>query len=210
MHYIWFDTETGGLNPKIHSLLTAYFAVCDKDLNLIDELELQLKPSDIAKLNLTQEAMNVNKINIDEHLKDPATVTYEEGRVKLKQFLLKNKIKGKRKSYMPAGHNISFDKDMIWEQLMPQDEFEEEVHYRTLDTSSACTFLKDVGIFPEDLGSLGSLVDYFEVPKSELHNAKGDVRMNIEVYRRMKAMMKNRKKEMIGGTSSLLDIVEEA
>lgn len=208
MNYLWFDTETGGLNPKVHSLLTAYFAVCDKDLNIIDELELQLKPSDRSKLNLNPEAMNVNKIDIEEHLSDPNTVTYEEGRVKLKQFLLRNKIKGKRKSLMPAGHNVAFDKDMIWNQLMPQDEFEEVVHYRTLDTSSVCTFLKDVGILPEDLGNLMSLVEHFNVPKQEAHNAKGDVRMNIEMYKRIKVMMKDRKKDMIGGANSLLEIIE--
>ena len=208
MNYLWFDTETGGLNPKVHSLLTAYFAICDKELNLIAELELQLKPSDISKLNITQGAMDVNKINIDEHLKDPNTVTYEEGRVILKQFLLKNKIKGKRKSFMPAGHNIQFDKEMVWEQLMPQDEFEEEVHYRTIDTSTICTFLKDVEILPEDLGNLMSIVEHFNIPKLQAHNAKGDVRMNIEVYRRMKAMMKSRKKDMISANSSLLEIIE--
>lgn len=210
MHYLWFDTETGGTNPKLHSLLTAYFAVCDKDLNIIDELELQLKPSDASQLNLTQEAMEVNKINISEHLKDPNTVTYAEGRVKLKQLLLRNKIKGKRKSYMPSGHNVAFDKEMIWEQLMPKDEFEEEVHYRTVDTSSICTFLKDVEILPEEVGNLMSLVEHFGVPKQDAHNAKRDVRMNIEVYRRMKSMMKTRKREMIGNANSLLEIVEEA
>lgn len=208
MHYMFFDTETGGVNPKIHSLLTAYFAICDKDLNLIDDLYLHLKPSDLSKLNLTQEALNVNKINIEEHLNDPNTITYEEGRKKLKSFLVKNKIKGKRKSFMPAGHNVAFDKEMVWEQLMPQVEFEEEVHYRTVDTSSICTFLKDVGIFPEDVGNLISLVEHYNIPQQEVHNAKGDVRMNIEVYRHMKNMMKARKKEMIGGTNSLLEIIE--
>lgn len=208
MNYMFFDTETGGTNPKVHSLLTAYFAVCNKDLNIIDELELQLRPSDLTKLNLTPAAMEINKINIEEHLRDPNTVTYEEGRVKLKQFLLRNKIKGKRKSLMPCGHNVAFDKDMIWEQLMPKEEFEEEVHYRTIDTSSVTSFLKDVGIFPDDLGNLMSLVEHFKVPQQEAHNAKGDVRMNIEVYRRMKEMMQARKKDMIGENSSLLEIIE--
>lgn len=212
MNYIFMDTETGGLNPKLHSLLTAYFAVCNRNLDVIDELELQLKPSDLSKLNVTAKAMEeVNKINLEEHLKDPNTITYEEGREKLRELILKNKIKGKRKSLMPAGHNVAFDKEMIWEQLMPKEEFEENIHYRTIDTSSICGFLKDVEVFPEDLGSLGSLVEYFKIPKGELHNAKGDVRMNIEVYKRMKLMMQSRKKEMINNTSgSLLSIVEES
>lgn len=210
MYYLFMDTETGGTNPKIHSLLTAYFAICDKDLNIVDDLELQLKPDDIAKLNVTKEAMEVNKIDIDEHLKDPNTITYEEGKKALKDFLIKHKIKGKRKSYMPAGHNVAFDKEMIWNQLISQEEFETDVHYRTIDTSSICSFLKDVDILPEEVGNLMSLVDHFGVPKQDAHNAKRDVRMNIEVYRRMKIMMKNRKKEMIGNTNSLLEIVEEA
>lgn len=208
MHYLWFDTETGGKNAKIHPLLTAYFAVCDKDHNIIDDLSLYLKPEDPSKMILEQEALEVNKINIQEHLADPNTITYQEGRVKLKQFLLKHKIKGKRKHYMPCGHNVAFDKDFVWNWLMPQEEFEEEVHYRTLDTSMVTTFLKDLGILPEELGNLGSLVTYFNLPQKEAHNAKGDVWMNIDVYKAMKSMMKDRKKDMIGGTNSLLEIIE--
>lgn len=208
MHYLWFDTETGGKNAKIHPLLTAYFAVCDQDHNIIDELSLQLKPADPSKMVLEQEALDVNKINIPDHLADPNTITYEEGRVKLKTFLVKHKIKGKRKHYIPAGHNVAFDKDFVWQWLMPQDEFEEEVHYRTLDTSMITTFLKDIGIFPETLGNLMSLVEYYNLPKKEAHNAKGDVQMNIDVYKSMKAMMKDRKKDMVGGTNSLLEIIE--
>jgi oligoribonuclease (3'-5' exoribonuclease) len=208
MHYLWFDTETGGKNAKIHPLLTAYFAVCDQDHNIIDDLSLQLKPEDPSKMILEQEALDVNKINIQEHLADPNTITYAQGRVKLKNFLLKHKIKGKRKHYMPCGHNVAFDKEFVWSWLMPQEEFEEEVHYRTLDTSMVTTFLKDIGILPEEIGNLLSLVQYFNIPEKEAHNAKGDVWMNIDVYKAMKAMMKSRKKEMIGGTNSLLDIIE--
>lgn len=209
MHYLWFDTETGGTNPKIHSLLTAYFAICDKDLNLIDELYLQLKPSDPSKLNLTQEAMEINKINIEEHLNDPATVTYEVGREKLLEFLAKNKIKGKRRSFQPCGHNVAFDKEMIWNQMISQEDFEKEVHYRTIDTSSITNFLKDVGILPEDLGNLGSLVAHYKTPQREAHTAKDDVLMNIDVYRAMRDQMRAKKREMVGGTTnSLLSIIE--
>lgn len=209
MHYLWFDTETGGTDPKIHSLLTAYFAICDKDLMVIDELYLQLKPSDLSKLNLTQEAMEINKINIDEHLKDPATITYEEGKVKLQEFLHRNKIKGKRRSFMPCGHNVSFDKEMLWNQMISQEEFEKDVHYRTLDTSSITTFFKDVGILPEDIGNLGSLVDHYKTPKREAHTAKDDVLMNIDVYRAMRSQIQAKKRDMIGGTTnSLLSIIE--
>lgn len=209
MHYLWFDTETGGLNPEIHSLLTAYFAVCDKDLKMMDELYLQLKPEDLSKINVTEGAMKVNNINLEEHLKDPNTVTYEEGQKILLNFFAKHKIKGKRKSLQPCGHNVAFDKDMIWHQLVPKDVWEKDVHYRTLDTSPVCSFLKDVNLIPQDVGSLTSLVEYFGIPMGEAHNARGDVLMNIEVYKAMRNLMKEKKEGFTGVTnSSLLQIVE--
>lgn len=210
MHKLFFDTETGGINYRIHSLLTAFFAVCDENLNVIDELYLQLKPSDLSLINVTEEAMNINGINLEDHLKDPNTITYEEGRVKLMLFLQKHKIKKKRKSYQPCGHNVSFDKDFIWEWLMPQEEFESIVHYRTIDTSNICSFLKDVDVFPQDVGSLTSLVDYFKITMRDAHNARGDVLMNIDVYKKIKSMIVDIFKQKIGSitNNSLLSIIE--
>ena len=209
MHYLWFDTETGGLNPKIHSILTAYFAICDKDLTLLDELYLQLKPEDLSQLNVTTEAMNVNKINLEEHLKDPNTITYAEGQKILMAFLAKNKIKGKRRSFQPCGHNIPFDEEFVWQQLVPKELWSKDVHYRRLDTSSICSFLKDMDILPQDVGSLTSLVDYFGIPMGEAHNARGDVLMNIEVYKAIKSLMKDKKEGFTGVVNtSLLQIVE--
>jgi len=209
MHKLWFDTETGGLDPKIHSLLTAYFAVCDENLNKIDELYLQLKPEDEYSLNVTEGAMKVNNIDLNEHLKDPKTVTYSEGKDILINFLKKHKIPRKRKSFQPCGHNLPFDLGMVWEQLVPKDEWESLVHYRVLDTSPICAFLKDVNIIPQDVGSLTSLVEYFGIPMGEAHNARGDVLMNIEVYKAMRALMREKKGDFVGVTnSSLLQIVE--
>jgi oligoribonuclease (3'-5' exoribonuclease) len=210
MHYLWFDCETGGRYAKINSLLTAYFAVCDRDLKVIDELYLQLKPEDISTINVTEEAMKVNGIDLQEHLANPETVTYAEGRKQLNALLVRNKIRAKRKHFMPCGHNVAFDKEFIWEQLMPQEEFETLVHYRTLDTMSGCTPLKDVGILPADVGSLTSLVEYFGIPMKEAHNARDDVLMNIEVYRSMRDMLTSKKRDMSAASNvSLLQIIEE-
>lgn len=209
MHYLWFDTETGGLDAEKHTLLTAYFAICNKDLVIIDELYLQLKPEDTSKISVTEGAMKVNNINLQEHLADPNTLTYEKGKEKLMTMLSKHKIPRKRKSYQPCGHNISFDKNFIWSQLVDQETWESIVHYRDLDTSSVCSFLKDVDILPEDLGQLTSLVEYFELPLGEAHNARGDVLMNIEVYKAIRSLMKIKKEGMVGAvSSSLLEIIE--
>lgn len=209
MHKLWFDCETGGLNPRLHTLLTAYFAVCDENLKVIDELDLQLKPEDISTINVTKEAMDINKINLEEHLADPKTITYAEGAKQLMSFLTKHKIKGKRKSFMPCGHNVQFDKEMVWEQMLPEEEWGKIVHYRTLDTSIICAFLKDLGFFPADLGNLESIVDHLELPKGEVHNARADVLMNIQIYIAILALFKEKKASMIGGTSnSLLQIIE--
>ena len=210
MNYLWFDCETGGLDHSKHSLLTAYFAVCDQNQNIKDELYLQMKPEDETLLNVTKGAMDVNKIDLRAHLSDPETVTYSEANRRLRTLLERNKIKGKRKHFIPCGHNVHFDKEFIWSQVMPKEQFEELVHYRTLDTSDICTFFKDVGIFPNDVGSLTSLVEFLGIPMGEAHNARGDILMNIEVYKAIKNLMKSRKTEMVGGSAnSLLRIIEE-
>lgn len=210
MNKLWYDTETGGTNENIHSLLTAFFAVCDKNMTVIDELYLQLKPSDISKLNVEDQALKVNNINIEQHLNDPQTVTYEEGEKILIEFFERNKIKGKRRSLQPCGHNIlGFDNPFIWTYLMSKEKWEKYVHYRTLDTTGIVAFLKDVGMLPADVGSLTSLVEYLKIPMKEAHHAKGDVLMNIEVYKALTAMIKDVKKNSATtSNNSLLEIVE--
>ena len=153
--------------------------------------------------------MKVNGINLQEHLSDPNTITYEEGKKVLTAFLEKHKIKGKRRSFQPCGHNIPFDDEFFWNQLIPKEEWEKHVHYRRLDTTPITSFLKDVGVFPQDVGSLTSLVEYFGIPMGEAHNARGDVLMNIEVYKAMRKLMAEKKEGLTGAVNtSLLQIVE--
>jgi oligoribonuclease (3'-5' exoribonuclease) len=133
MKYLAFDCETGGLDCNKHSLLTAYFSVYDEDFNLIDELDLYLKPSDEKLLNVTQEALKVTQINITDHLSSPNTITYEEGNKLLLKLLEKHKTKGKKRHYRPIGQNLQFDLNFIFAQLISEEDWSKTVHHNNLD-----------------------------------------------------------------------------
>jgi len=207
---LWFDTETTGLNPSKHGILTAYFAVCDDKLNIVDELYLKVKAFDMNVIEVTPGAMAVNQINLADHLKDPETITYGEAKSVLIDFFKRNGAKNTKSRLQPCGHNIQFDIDMLCSWIFDgKEEWEKYVHYRKLDTSGVCSFLKDVGFFPNDLGNLSSLVEYFKIPLKEAHHAKNDVLMNIEVYRAVVGMMKSLKTNaIVSADSSLLSIIE--
>jgi DNA polymerase III epsilon subunit-like protein len=202
------DCETGGTNPLVHSLLTAYFLVMDENFNVIDELDLKLKPSNPALLNVCQEAMNVTCINLEQHLADPQTLTYEEGCVKLTLLLEKHKIKGKRSHYRLLGQNVEFDRNFILNQLISDQTWNKYVNNKPLDTLRIVTFLQDIGFLPTDLGRLESLVEFFKLPKGEAHTAKDDTKMTVEVYKCLRQLIMQLKSNVGSFNNSLLEIIE--
>lgn len=211
MHYLWSDCETGGKKKEKHPLLQAYFAVYNDKMEFVDELELFLKPDegDHTTVCVEQEALDVTGINIEEHFKSPNTITYTEGRKLLLDFLTKHKIPNKRKHFRLSGHNVAFDLGFINTYLLDEDEWEKLVHYLLIDTLRICTFLQDCGLIAGDIGNLGSLVEYFGIPKDQAHNARGDIKMNVGVYKALLQMMKERKNNMSGiSEHNLLSIVE--
>jgi len=208
LRYLWYDLETGGLDRNRHSILTAYFVIYNSNWEKLDELELFLKPDD-GKIVADSEALEVTGIDLKTHLEDPRTVTYTEGKNILLEKLTKYKIKGKRNHYRPCGQNIGFDEGFMTTQLMTEEEWRKLVHYRAIDTLQILTFLQDIGYLPLDLGNLGSQVEYFNIPKGKAHDAKGDVKMTVDVYRAYCKLLMDRKDNVAGlSSNNLLSIVE--
>lgn len=100
MKYIVIDTETGGIGRDV-SLLSAYFGVLDENFNLLDELELFVRP-DNHIYQVTAEALGINKINLVEHEKK--AVTYKEAGTKLFNFIEKNSTV--HKYFIPKGTDL--------------------------------------------------------------------------------------------------------
>jgi DNA polymerase III epsilon subunit-like protein len=192
--YCAFDTETGGLDPAKADLLTFYMGFFDENFKLIDEIDLKLKPDDGRGPIAEPGALKVNGINIQSHMADPATITYSEAKVQLKAILKKHlKKTGRYSNLVPLGHNVPFDVGYSQYYLLPKEEWDSILHYRTVDTNPLVGFFKDCGWFPKELGNLGSVVDYLGVPKRAAHNAKEDTLMCVDVYKAMIALMATKK-----------------
>jgi len=207
--YLAFDCETGGLHCREHSLLTVYFAVIDKEFNKIDELDLKLKPDD-GNYVVTEKAMEINKIDLEKHNMDPETLTYSEGKIKVLEFLDKNKVPGKKTSFRSLGHNVGFDIGFINQHLVEEKDWRTRVHYGSIDTKAVVDFLKDIGFLPDHLGTLISVSEYLGIPLTNAHDAKADTVACIEVYKFLVNMMKMKKDEISGITSGgIMELLEQ-
>jgi DNA polymerase III alpha subunit (gram-positive type) len=181
MKYIALDAETGGIG-KDKSLLTLYFGVYGENFELLDELDLLIKPND-GIYTVTAEALDINKINLVEH--DKKAVTEKEAGTLLYEFLAKNSPFGEIK-LIPVGHRVEFDIDFVVAKLLSKGSWEKFVSYRTQDTSVICQFMKAAKLLPEDLkGSLGSLTEYYGVAHEAKHTAKDDAQATMMVLKNM-------------------------
>ena len=205
-YFFCMDSETGGLDPKQADILTLYIAVTTDDFKVVDELDLKMKPNDRLPI-CNPEALAINKIDLQKHLEDPNTVTYAEAKTKIvtlaKKYLKK---RGKYSNLIVLGQNVSFDLNFIWEYLIPKNEWENFFSYNVEDTKTASLFLKRCGWLPKEIGTLKSLVEFFNIPKREAHEAKGDVHMTLDVYSEMINLMKSKKEN--GVSQDIVSLLE--
>lgn len=182
--YLVTDVETGGFEGT--SLLTAYFAILNEQLNIVNDLYLFVKPND-GIYHIDPQAMVVNKIDLITH--DAKAITYKEAGQKLYAFLDANTNGGEFKP-QPLGHNVYFDIDRIKADLISPGSWGKMVSYRLIDTGVVGSFLKDSGKIPSDIsGSLGSYCQYFGIDTQRAHDAQGDCVMVMNLYRKMKELI---------------------
>ena len=206
-YFVAMDSETGGLRVKEADILTLYMAVVDEDFKVLDALDLKLKPNDRMPL-ANPGALAVNKIDIAKHMADPETVTYEQGRLKIIEFAKKYlKKSGRYSNLIPLGQNLQFDLRFIFEYIINDEEWENIFSYNYEDTKPTALFLKRCGWLPREIGTLKSMVEYFGIPKREAHEAKGDVHMTIDVYKKMIELMESKKAN--GSSQDLITLLEQ-
>ena len=187
---LFIDTETGGLDPQKHSLLTIGACVMVEGY-IIDKLEIKLKQD---TYNVTSSALNVNKINLLELDTDIKNAFNQIIMFIQRNFGTKDKI-------ILAGHNINFDIGFLkifWEEgLKTIPEYSRSqflwnklFYYHYVDTMQISAFLNDAGIINAPNNKLEALIKYFSLNPESRHTALEDSIMTSLVYYNMIQILK--------------------
>lgn len=177
--YLAFDTETGGLGRDV-SLLTAYFAVFNKDFELVSELDLKLIPDD-GIYKAQPQALEVNQIDLKALAKE--AITYKDAKPQLYNFLQLAKYRDDIEALIPLGQAIQFDIEKVVDTIISKGSWDNFVSRRVLDTMVIANFLKQIGKLPVESVSLGNLVEYFGITvEGNAHEARYDTLATVKVY----------------------------
>lgn len=194
--YMAFDCETTGLDPLKSELLTVHVRFLDRNLELVSHHSIKTKPSGLY-LIVDPEAIRINKIDLYEHVNDPATMEYREAGEYLRRLIRSQyteeqlrklddkKLNFRQPKIEPIGQQVDFDVDFLEEKLMP--DFELLISRKRLDTAVIANWLKLTGHIPEDMSiSLVSLAKFYGVEYSTAHDAMEDTIVTVEILKRMK------------------------
>ncbi|MBN8607634.1 MAG: 3'-5' exonuclease [Caulobacterales bacterium] len=178
------DTETGGIDPETHSILS-FAGVVWNDGEIEAELDLKVVEPLLA---VTVQAMQINRISLVDHA--VGAVTPQEGAKKLATFLRKHfgaELKAGSKVAL-AGHNVGFDIGFLKRLCrLGGVSFNELFSHRSLDTSSILRFMGLAGRAPLQGAGLEEALQHFQIviPEPLRHTALGDARGTAELLNKL-------------------------
>ena len=183
--YLFLDTETGGLDPRTHSLLTLGLVVGDAT-GVKDSLEIAVKHEPYV---VSGGGMKVNRIDLvahHEHAVSPA------GALDLLEGFLDRHFPKDVRAVL-VGHNITFDHAFLNVFLygLGRDP-EARIDHRSVDTHAIAAALRDAGKLELTKLSSDVLFRHFgvEPPEAKRHTALGDALATFELYWKLVGLAK--------------------
>ena len=177
MRYLVFDTETGGLDPLAHDLLSLG-CVASEEGQILESLEILIRHE---PYRVSAGGMKVNRIDLVKH--HEAALAPADALAAFDAFCDRNFGRG---PITLLGHNIAFDQAFLGAFLRSQGrELEPRFHHRTVDTHAFAAGLQEAGRLPKGLRlSSGALFDCFGIaPEPEKrHTALGDALATHHLY----------------------------
>jgi len=175
---LFLDTETGGLDPRSHSLLSLGLVVGDGP-KVVHSLEILVRHEPYV---VSAGGLRVNRINLVEHSEqalDPPIA------LSVLDVFLDQHFPHRCQQIVLAGHNVAFDRAFLEVFLASQGRaLEPRFSHRLVDTHSLAAGLRDAGRLPlADLNSTALFAHFaIEVPAEQRHTALGDALATFALY----------------------------
>jgi DNA polymerase III subunit epsilon len=175
---LFIDTETGGLDPEKHSLLSVAMVVWE-DMEITDSLELLIND---GILSVTDEALAINKIDIEKHKKSAMSPSQA-----IEQILLfTSRHFPRQRKITVAGHNVQLDISFL-KILFSRNkkDFSKFFSHRIIDTSSILHYLYLAGYLKQRAISSDDAFELFEIKVDGRHTASGDAMASAELFNKL-------------------------
>ncbi|TGE23915.1 3'-5' exonuclease [Hymenobacter aquaticus] len=184
---LFLDTETGGLDPEINSLLSVGFIVWQEG-KILDGIEILINDE---VLNVSEYALKINKINIADHRKNAFKSV--DAINKINEFISKHFSKTHHVTL--AGHNVGFDVSFLRKFYeINKISFKDRFSHRYIDTSSIIKFLYLSGVLDIDVSSSDAAFKYYSINVEGRHSALGDATATALLFNNlMREVDKSRK-----------------
>ena len=180
---LFIDTETGGMDPDKHSLLSVAMVVWEK-MEIMDSQEILIND---GILSVTKEALSVNKIDIEKHKQSAISSSQAIGEIF--SFLGKH-FPGKEKITL-AGHNVHFDAGFLRAFFTANNkDFNEIFSHRIVDTSSILHYLYLAGKIKQRAISSDAAFQLFDIKVEGRHTAIGDAIATAKLFTRLLDLIK--------------------
>jgi DNA polymerase III epsilon subunit-like protein len=169
------DTETGGIDPDRHSLLSIALVVWE-DRTLKGELEVLLAEPELV---VTAKALEINRIDLVSHSRQAVSPAKAMEIVVsfINEHFQREIARGEK--VVLAGHNIGFDVGFLRRLCrLAGADFERLFSHRVLDTASILRFLSLAGRLPESAAISSNAFAAFNISfdDGERHTALGDAK----------------------------------
>lgn len=172
---LWFDVETGGLDPNLNPLLSLGYIITNDQFIVFHSNEIFVKNT--HNLICDPKAMEVNKIDLN----DPRAIEPKEA---IKIFMNDVKKHFGHKKPMLGGHNIlKFDLKFL-EKFFEREGMTFEYSHKIYDTLILSRFLNLFGIIKTEKDSMDVLVPYFNIRSASNHSALSDVNDLITILKK--------------------------
>jgi DNA polymerase-3 subunit epsilon len=179
---LFIDTETGGLDPGKHSLLSVAMVVWE-DRQIIDSTEILVND---GILSVTAEALSINRIDIVKHRQ--SALSPSRAMDEILSFIGKH-FPGREKITL-AGHNVHFDAAFLKAFFSTNNkDFSQFFSHRIIDTSSILHFLYLSGYLKQKAISSDEAFAFFDIQVEGRHTAKGDAIATAELFTKLLSLL---------------------